>query len=135
MLHLITEENQHEYKVRFIGALIAFPIPLNFLEMESNVVYLTMTFALGFPLWGIMFNLLAYLIGNLIQGFVPQLSREQIYRSLILGHLPLFLAVFSIPAWGLIPFQQLYLLVLWGVSIFLSFYLINKATSKIKTHL
>ncbi|OJJ23891.1 hypothetical protein BKI52_05950 [marine bacterium AO1-C] len=126
MLHLITEENQHEYKVRFIGALIAFPIPPNFLEIEPSVFYITLLFAFGFPIWGIMLNVLGYFVANLAQGFVTKLSPEQVYRCFILGHLPMVLVVFSIPAFGLIPFQRIYLLTLWGISLVISIYLLQK---------
>jgi len=131
MLHLITEENQHEYKIRFIGALIAFPIPLNFLEFEANIFYAMMLFVFGFPLWGIMFNVMAYFATNLVEGFIPKLTREQIYRCLVLGHAPMFLAVFSIPALRFISFQQFYLWILWGLSWALSIYLISRTQSGI----
>ena len=131
MLHLIKEEHYHEYKIRFIGALIAFPIPLNSLEFEKDALTITMLFVLGFPIWGIGFNLMVYLATNFIEGFFQKLSREQIYRCLVLGHIPMFLAVFSIPAFELISFQKAYLLTLWSISVIFSGYLIRKIISSI----
>jgi hypothetical protein len=125
LVNLIRSEGKNDFGFRMLGAVIGLSLCFNFVPInQEGLLLMGLAIMLGLVFWGIGINLILYFIADLLKLIFLDLSKEGIYRGLIIGHSILILTFLSANGVEVIKQRISFILLMEAFSILVSILLL-----------